>query len=383
MLIEQFENEITIEQIADLHPSQYLLVDVRDDISHDYGCIPNSISMENIVDEAKEGRLDKSKSYILYCMHGRISDTMAFDLRELGYDALSLRHGYAAWLKGALGRIDPRVQMKAESSIREEYKELLLNPFIKALDTYQLIEEDDKIAVCISGGKDSMLMAKIFQEVQNIYHKKFELLFLVMDPGYSELNRMLIEDNARKLGVPVTIFESSIFNIVDEVEKSPCYLCARMRRGNLYATAKEYGCNKIALGHHYDDAIETILMGMTYAGNYQTMMPKLKSDNFEGMEVIRPMYLIREKDIISWRDFNELHFIQCACHFTDTCSSCRDDGTAVSKRMETKKLIEGLKKMIPDIETNIFASASNIDLDNIVAYKKGKDKFTFLDHYNK
>ncbi|MDO4198635.1 MAG: ATP-binding protein [Erysipelotrichaceae bacterium] len=381
MLKDRFENEISIEEMSDLHPDEYVLVDIRDEISHDYGCIPSSVSMENIIDLSKEGKLDKERSYILYCMHGSQSSNAANELRHMGYDALSLKDGYASWLKESIGRTDPKIRIKAEESILNEYKDKLYIPFSKAIDEFELIEDGDKIAVCISGGKDSMLMAKLFQVYKNKSDKNFDLMFLVMDPGYSELNRMLIEDNARKLGVNITIFESSIFNIVDNVDKSPCYLCARMRRGNLYATAKEHGFNKIALGHHFDDAIETILMGISYAGNYQTMMPKLKSDNFEGMELIRPMYLIREKDIIEWRDYNGLHFIQCACHFTDTCSSCRDDGTSISKRMETKKLIERLKKDIPDIEKNIYESSKNIILDSIIEYKKGKDKHTFLENY--
>ena len=207
------------------------------------------------------------------------------------------------------------------------------------------------------------------------------MVFLVMDPGYSDLNRQLIESNARRMGVPLTIFESPIFDAVDTIEKSPCYLCARMRRGYLYSKAKELGCNKIALGHHYDDVIETILMGMLYSGQFQTMMPKLHSSNFEGMELIRPMYLIREADIMHWRDYNGLHFIQCACHFTDTCSSCREDGTSASKRMETKQLIARLKETNPFVEGNIFKSAQNVHLDTLIAYKKDGIVHNFLDDY--
>ncbi len=257
----------------------------------------------------------------------------------------------------------------------------MLSPFLKAIDTYKLINEGDKICVCISGGKDSMLMAKLFQCLARFSKVKFELKFLVMDPGYNELNRLLIEENARNLNVPIEIFETRIFDIVYNQEKSPCYLCARMRRGHLYNKAKEIGCNKIALGHHFDDVIETIFMGMMYGGQIGTMMPKLKSDNFEGMELIRPMYLIREKDIKNWRDYNGLHFIQCACHFTDTCSSCREDGTTSSKRMEVKNLISELKKTNPYIEKNIFRSVENVNLDTIIAYKKDNKKHHFLDEY--
>ena len=226
-----------------------------------------------------------------------------------------------------------------------------------------------------------MLMAKLFQELKRHNKFPFELVFLVMDPGYSDLNRQLIESNARRMGVPLTIFESPIFDAVDTIEKSPCYLCARMRRGYLYSKAKELGCNKIALGHHYDDVIETILMGMLFSGQFQTMMPKLHSSNFEGMELIRPMYLIREADIMHWRDYNGLHFIQCACHFTDTCSSCREDGTSASKRMETKQLIAKLKETNPFVEGNIFKSAQNVHLDTLIAYKKDGVIHHFLDDY--
>ena len=226
-----------------------------------------------------------------------------------------------------------------------------------------------------------MLMAKLFQEIQSHRQAKFDLTFLVMDPGYNADNRRLIEYNAKNLGIPITIFESSIFDAVDTVEKSPCYLCARMRRGYLYSKAKELGCNKIALGHHYDDVIETILMGMLHGGQVQTMMPKLHSTNFEGMELIRPMYLIREADICKWRDYNELHFLQCACHFTETCTTCHEGGTTSSKRLETKKLIAELKKTNPQVEANIFNSVSNVNLSTVIAYKEDGVKHHFLDSY--
>ena len=270
-----------------------------------------------------------------------------------------------------------------EKSIIKKYRKEIWSKFIKAIQEYKLIEENDNIMVCISGGKDSFLLAKCIQELKRHGKVNFNARYVVMDPGYSELNRKVIEYNARVLGVPITIFESRIFDVVYSMEKSPCYICARMRRGHLYNKAKELGCNKIALGHHYDDVIETILMGMMYAGQIQTMMPKLKSENFEGMELIRPMYLIREKDIMNWRDYNNLHFIQCACHFTDTCSSCREDGTSNSKRMETKKLIEQLKKTNPVIEKNIFKSVENINLHNVIAYKTDDGWHNFLDDYKK
>ncbi len=270
---------------------------------------------------------------------------------------------------------------RAESSIQKKYHKQLFSPFAKACKIYKLIEEGDHIAVCISGGKDSMLMAKLFQEIQRHRHVNFDLTFLVMDPGYIEENRKLIESNAQLLGIPITIFESTIFDTVDNIEKNPCYLCARMRRGHLYSKAKELGCNKIALGHHYDDVIETILMGMIYGGQIQSMMPKLHSTNFEGMELIRPMYLIREEDICTWRDYNELRFLQCACHFTETCSTFREDETSNSKRLETKKLIAELKKTNPFVESNIFRSVENVQLDTVIEYKKDGVRHNFLDEY--
>ena len=270
---------------------------------------------------------------------------------------------------------------KVEISIRKKYHKQLFSQFAKACKTYELIQDGDHIAVCISGGKDSMLMAKLFQEIQRHRKVNFELTFLVMDPGYNKENRELIESNARKLGIPVTIFESTIFDAVDTIDKNPCYLCARMRRGHLYNKAKELGCNKIALGHHYDDVIETILMGMLHGGQIQTMMPKLHSTNFDGMELIRPLYLVREDDICKWRDYNELHFLQCACHFTETCSSYDEDGKSVSKRLETKKLIAMLKEDNPFVEANIFKSVENVNLSTIIAYKQDGVKHHFLDEY--
>ena len=253
---------------------------------------------------------------------------------------------------------------------------------VKKAVNIQMVElEGDKVAVCISGGKDSMLMAKLFQEIKRHNKFQFELVFLVMDPGYSPMNRQVIENNAKIMGIPLTIFESNIFEAVYEIEKSPCYLCARMRRGYLYSKAKELGCNKIALGHHYDDVIETILMGMLYGGQVQTMMPKLHSSNFEGMELIRPLYLIREDDIKKWRDYNDLHFIQCACRFTDTCTTCREDGSVGSKRMEIKNLIAQLKKTNPYVESNIFKSVENVNLSTVIAYKKDGVKHFFADEY--
>lgn len=270
-----------------------------------------------------------------------------------------------------------------EKSIRKKFHKSLFSRFAKAINEYELIQENDRIAVCISGGKDSMLMAKLFQELKRHNKFHFELVFLVMDPGYSTINRQVIENNARHLEVPITVFETNIFESVYEIEKSPCYLCARMRRGYLYRNAQELGCNKIALGHHYDDVIETILMGMMYGAQVQTMMPKLHSTNFKGMELIRPMYLIREEDIKHWRDYNGLYFLQCACRFTENCANCDSDGVAKSKRQEIKQLIASLKAINPYIESNIFRSVENVNLNTVIAYKKDGVQHHFLEEYEK
>ena len=268
-----------------------------------------------------------------------------------------------------------------ERSIIKKYRKELWTPFIVAVKRYELVQAGDKIAVCISGGKDSMLMAKLMQELQRHSDVPFELVFLVMDPGYNEINRQKIESNAALLNIPITIFETDVFAVANNSDKSPCYLCARMRRGYLYKKAQELGCNKIALGHHYDDVIETILMGMLYGAQVQTMMPKLHSTNFEGMELIRPLYLVREDDIKAWRDYNGLHFIQCACKFTDTCTTCNNEENR-SKRVEIKQLIANLKKVNPFVEANIFKSVENVNLATVVAYKKDGIKHSFLDHYD-
>lgn len=259
---------------------------------------------------------------------------------------------------------------KVELSLRKKFHKEIFSKFCKGINTYDLIQPNDKIAICISGGKDSWLMAKLFQELKRHNKFPFELEFLVMDPGYNKQNREMIEHNAKILEVPIKIFETDIFDSVFNIEKSPCYLCARMRRGHLYNEAKKLGCNKIALGHHYDDVIETILMGMLYGAQVQTMMPKLHSTNFEGMELIRPMYLIREKDIKHWRDYNGLQFLQCACKFTESCSTNEMD----SKRKKVKELIASLQKDDPQIEANIFKSMENVNLSTVISYKDKKGK---------
>lgn len=259
------------------------------------------------------------------------------------------------------------VAERAEASIRKKFHKDVFRKFTKAVVTYNLVEPDDKIAVCISGGKDSFLMAKLFQEL--LRHNKFPfgLVFLCMDPGYSPEHRAAIENNAALLNIPLTFFSTDIFENVTQIEKSPCYICARMRRGHLYNKAKELGCNKIALGHHFDDVIETILMGMLYGGQVQTMMPALDSANFGGMRLIRPMYLIRERDIERWRDYNGLQFIRCACKFTAEAAGC--DSEEKSKRLRVKKLISSLEKEDSGIPQNIFKSVENVNLSTVIAYK--------------
>ncbi len=268
-----------------------------------------------------------------------------------------------------------------EQDLRKRHRKKLWCRFTKAIRDYDLIQEGDRIAVCISGGKDSMLMAKLFQELKRHNKFDFDLKFIVMDPGYVPENRQLIENNARRLNIPITVFESDIFESVFQIENSPCYLCARMRRGHLYSKAEELGCNKIALGHHFDDVIETILMGMLYGGQVQTMMPKLHSTNFGEMELIRPMYLIREESIKAWRDYHNLTFLQCACKFTENSVFVNEHENA-SKRREVKQLIKQLKKVNPFVENNIFKSVENVNLSTVIAYKQNGVKHHFLDGYD-
>lgn len=265
-----------------------------------------------------------------------------------------------------------------ERSIVKKFRKEIWRKFTRAINKYELIKDGDRIAVCISGGKDSMLMAKLFQELWRHGRQNFEVKFLVMNPGYNEENYQNILNNAGRLNVPITVFCTEIFDTVADITDSPCYLCARMRRGYLYSHARELGCNKIALGHHYDDVIETILMGMLYGGQVQTMMPKLHSTNFEGMELIRPLYLIREEDIIRWTHYNELRFIQCACRFTENLAS----GAGDSKRAEIKELIRELSRKSPFIEKNIFRSVENVNLSTVIAYKQNGVRHHFLDDYD-
>ena len=342
--------------------------------------------------EAHKDEVPKDCPVYLICYTGERSDELARELLEEGYEVYSVQGGYRAYLRMKL--LESMEQTKApdaeeknldrcseiERSIVKKFRKEIWRKFTKAINEYELIQDGDKIAVCISGGKDSMLMAKLFQELERHGKKNFEVVFLVMNPGYNEINYETIVNNARILNVPITVFTSEIFDIVAGEEESPCYLCARMRRGHLYSKAKELGCNKIALGHHFDDVIETILMGMLYSGKIETMMPKLHSQNFEGMELIRPMYLIKEDAVKAWRDYNGLQFIQCACRFTENCVSC--GGGRGSKRDEMKKLIAHFRKESDVIEKNIFKSVHNINLKTVIGYHKDDWTYNFLDDYN-
>ena len=264
-----------------------------------------------------------------------------------------------------------------EKSIIKKYRKDIWSKFVKAVKEYELINENDKIMVCISGGKDSFLLAKCIQEIKKHGKVNFDACYVVMDPGYNKINRKMIEENAKVLNIPIEIFESNIFDVVTTVDKSPCYLCARMR--SLYNKAKELGCNKIALGHHFDDVIETTLLSMFYGSEIKTMMPKLHSENFEGLELIRPLYLVKEDAIISWKNSNDLTFLNCACKFTEEHFS-KDDGT--SKRKEIKTLIKELKKVNKDIDHNIFKSLDNVNLNCVLGTKKDGIYKNFIDDYD-
>ena len=268
-----------------------------------------------------------------------------------------------------------------ELSVVKKFRREIWAKFLKGIKEYELIQEGDKIAVCISGGKDSMLMAMCMKRLQRYSKVPFEVVFLVMNPGYNEINYQKILENAGLLDIPIQVFETGIFDAVAKVDQHPCYLCARMRRGYLYKTAKELGCNKIALGHHFDDVIETILMGMLYGSQVQTMMPKIHSENYEGMQLIRPMYLVREADIIRWKQYNDLQFIQCACRFTENCTMC-DNGGGGSKRQEIKTLLKQLRAVNPAVDMNIFRSVEKVNLQTVISYHRGNEYHHFLDDYD-
>ena len=376
----------TIEELQE-DTREKQIIDIRDAADFEKETYPGAVNIywEELAVHMDEIRKD-CPVYLL-CYTGQKSEEIAEELTEQGYEIYSIKNGYRAWLKMKLSKMmadhnaaEQRTK-DIERSIIKKFRKPIWRRFTKAIREYELVQDGDKIAVCISGGKDSMLMAKLFQELERHGKKNFEVVFLVMNPGYNEINYQTIKDNAQILNVPITVFESDIFNIVASEEQSPCYLCARMRRGYLYSKAKELGCNKIALGHHYDDVIETILMGMLYGAQVQTMMPKLHSTNFEGMELIRPLYLIREADIIHWANYNDLHFIQCACRFTEHCASC--GGTEKgSKRAEIKELIHELAQKDPVIEYNIFRSVENVNLNTVIGYKQDGVRHNFLDTYD-
>lgn len=373
--------EVTFSQLEGLEAP--FVLDIRAPEQFAYGTWPGA---KNIPKDKLKPE-DLHPPVFLLCQSGIVSLELAERFREMGIEAYSVQGGYREYLRRSLTQAarneELRLarQQKAEHSIRTTYRKELWTPFIKAIKDYRLISDGDKIAVCISGGKDSMLMAKLFQELSSYGRRNFEVVYLVMNPGYNPLNYQAVVENARLLGIPIQVFETQIFDIVANQGGSPCYLCARMRRGYLYSKAQELGCNKIALGHHYDDVIETTLMGMLYGGQFQTMMPKLHSANYPGMELIRPLYLVHEHDILRWRDYNDLHFIQCACRLTESCASC--GGTEKgSKRAEIKELIRELAKRDSQIPARIFSSASHVNLDTVIAYKQKNVVHHFLDSYD-
>lgn len=383
---------ITIEELEALKDAEKTIVDIRPQDQYMRGTFPGAVSLpaSRLEEQYEEetARLDKMHPVYVMCHTGEKSQEWVRRLTGNGFDAVNVEGGYRAWLRLSLSRFvggeseADREEKRAriEQSIIKKFRKPIWRAFTRALNTYDLIQEGDKIAVCISGGKDSMLMAKLFQELKKHGKFQFETVFLVMNPGYNADNWKIIQDNAKLLGIPLTVFESDIFDTVATIEQNPCYLCARMRRGHLYAQAKALGCNKIALGHHFDDVIETILMGMLYSGKIETMMPKLHSQNFEGMELIRPMYLIKEDAVKAWRDYNGLQFIQCACRFTENCVSC--GGGRGSKRDEMKELIAHFRKESDVIEKNIFKSVHNINLKTVIGYHKDDWTYNFLDDYN-
>ena len=378
---------ITIEELEQLTPGSVTIVDVRPADTYQRGTFEGAINvpMKEFVDRYEE--IPKDKPVWVLCHTGERSLDYVELLCSHGYDAGNITGGYRAYLRLQLERFmkeeDARKEKtkEIERSLIKKFRKSIWRSFTRAIQKYDLIQEGDKIAVCISGGKDSMLMAKLMQELQRHGKFPFELVFLVMNPGYNEDNWKIIQDNAKLLDIPLTVFESDIFNIVAEVDRNPCYLCARMRRGYLYSHAKELGCNKIALGHHFDDVIETILMSMVYGGQIQTMMPKLHSRNYAGMELIRPLYMLKEADIIRWVEQNDLHFIRCACRFTESYEGSEKKGE-VSKRQEMKELIAKFRATNPNIENNIFKSVYNVNLRTVIQYEYKGKKYNFMDTYD-
>ena len=375
-------NELTIEEFDALSTDTYVLYDIRstDEINH--GAIKGAIasSAEELEENPPE---EKGKKIIICCSRGRVSRDVAENLCEQGYDAVSLKGGYIAWLMAEIKKQEAdEICDSVEKSLRKKFHKNIFSKFAKAINQYELVKEGDRIAVCISGGKDSMLMAKLMQLLQRFSDYPFEVVFLVMDPGYNEINRQKIESNAALLNIPITIFETDVFAVANNSDKSPCYLCARMRRGYLYKKAQELGCNKIALGHHFNDVIETTVMSMFYGSQLQAMPPKLHSTNFPGMVLIRPLYCVREEDIIAWKRYNDLEFIQCACRFTENCTTC-DNGGGGSKRQEVKVLLRRLKRDNPNIENSIFRSIHGVALDTMPGYKTEGQEHSFLERFDR
>ena len=378
---------ITIEELLQLDQDTITVLDVRPADAYTRGSVPGAVSIPLAEVEERMEELPKEKPVYVLCHTGEWSVDAVYELEAAGYDAVNIEGGYRSFLRKKLSEFvqdentTGEKQKEIERSIIKKFRKGIWRKFTKGIREYDLIQDGDKIAVCISGGKDSMLMAKLFQELERHGKKNFEVVFLVMNPGYNEVNYQTILNNAKMLNIPITVFRTEIFDTVVDITDSPCYLCARMRRGYLYSKARELGCNKIALGHHFDDVIETIVMGMLYGAQIQTMMPKLHSTNFEGMELIRPLYLVREADIIHWAQYNDLHFIQCACRFTEGCASC--GGTEKgSKRADVKRLIHSLEQENPYVAKNIFRSVENVNIDTVVGYKQHGIRHNFLEGYD-
>ncbi|MGI6042102.1 MAG: ATP-binding protein [Candidatus Alectryocaccobium sp.] len=364
-----------------------IILDIRKREDFNRGSMQEAINIPSDEIGSAYESLDKEKDIYVLCYTGeRSTDAVEF-LEDKGYSVYNIEGGYRSFLRETLEemvRDEENIKQRTaqiENSIIKKFRKPIWRQFTKGINDYQLVLPGDKIAVCISGGKDSMLMAKLLQELKKHGKVPFELVFLIMNPGYREDNWQIILNNARILGIELTVFNTDIFDTVADIDRNPCYLCARMRRGYLYSKAKELGCNKIALGHHFDDVIETTLMGMLYSGKIETMMPKLHSRNFAGMELIRPMYLIREEAIKAWRDYNHLGFIQCACRFTENCVSC--GGGRGSKRDEMKELIAAFRETSDVIDMNIFRSVHNINLRTVIGYHKDDMTYNFLDDYEK
>lgn len=379
---------ITIEDVEKKDINQATILDIRPEDAYCRGTVEGAINIPMQEVDNRRDEIPRDKPVYVLCHTGEWSAYTVNMLEEAGYEAYNIEGGYRSFLRMMLGRfvenetVMAEKQKDIEKSIIKKFRKSVWCKFTKAIREYELVKDGDKIAVCISGGKDSMLMARLFMQLQKHSDFDFKVEYLVMNPGYNEINLQTILNNLQKLSIPAKVVESNIFEIANSQDRSPCFLCAKMRRGALYNFAKQMGCNKIALGHHYDDVIETTLMNLLNSGSFQTMLPKLKSTNFEGMELIRPMYLIREKDIISWKNYHHLQFIQCACRFTENCAVC-DNGGGGSQRYATKQLIKELvKNYNPQVEKNIFKSADNVTLDMILGYKEKGKHYSYLDNYD-